>query len=249
MLIQRPSLESHVIALTLDGQRPDRDIGAMLESFEQHHSDHERASLFLTVNAVDARSLRSTLRQIRYAIRRAAQSNTLHRVAVIADADWVGTLAKWEHRLFRFVEIRSFEPAHLDIAMRWINDAPDSPRTSLRTIERPHDIDAPSVPIVAFELDGKLRREDVGRFEHEVIQHERMRLLLHIKNFGGFSPTVFSRATAEIKLEAFSKTERYAIVNAPPFVEMAVKQLNPVLKVRAQTFSTVRDAWFWITSP
>lgn len=241
-------LADHVLALHLSDESDSLPIGEALQTFETTLQDKERISYYIELDNPASASLPFVLKDIRYSLRHIQRITSLHRVAVVSDNNLIQTLTGWQDKLFRFVEIQAFPTSQLELARQWVGAAPRKPAPSLTALPLPPVAKSSPVPVVALRLDGKIRKEDVGVFEKAIGTHRELRLLIDFQCFDGLSSKIFTVASAELKLEAMSKTKRYAFVNPPAVAAAIMRSLDGMIPtVDIRTFKDLDTAWVWIS--
>ena len=143
---------------------------------------------------------------------------SLGRIAVISDEGWLRTASRLESALLPGVEYQVYDDDETEAALAWITGASDRPHEGAF-----HEIDVGHPEIAAYELSGRLTREESergvaaarARFDTEGCT----RLLLVIKHWHGFDlDRLLSREILSGKLEMARKVERYAIVGGPKWL-------------------------------
>jgi hypothetical protein len=121
-------------------------------------------------------------------------------------------------------------------------------KTSMRLIRTSKD------DVIAFEINGAVSAEAVSSVMAELQQfldsHDKVRMLAHIKHFGGVDPALFMQSgLMSMKLAAMQKVERYAIVGAPAWMQKAVRAMNPMfpdIDMRPFNEDEQDQAWNWL---
>lgn len=142
----------------------------------------------------------------------------LDRIAVISDDDWIRTAARLESALLPGVVYQVYDEDEADAALAWITEASEQPHAGAF-----HEIDLGDPKIAAYELTGRIDREQsergVAMVRARLEDPDCTRLLLVITNWHGFDlDRLLSREVLNGKLEIARKLERYAIVGGPKWV-------------------------------
>ena len=157
-----------------------------------------------------------------------------------------------------YVQVRPFAPSQRDEAMAWVSQPPDTaendrsepspgPTRSVRLIKttRPE--------LVAFEVDGKITREDVGdliaAFDEAMKAHERIRALVRVRGFDGVTRDALRHEGLwSVKMRGLRQVERYALVGGPAWMETVAGWLTPVVPIKTRHFAESEEAaaWDWL---
>ena len=142
----------------------------------------------------------------------------LDRIAIVSDNDWVRTGARLESALLPRVVYEVYAEDEADAARAWVMGESEGPHTGAV-----HELDIGKPGIAAYELSGRLDREEsergVAMVQKRLEDPDCTRLLLVIRNWHGFDlDRLLSRKVLSAKLEIANKLERYAIVGGPAWV-------------------------------
>lgn len=143
---------------------------------------------------------------------------SLGRIAVISDDAWVRTGARLESALLPGVAYAVYDDDEADAARAWVLGESEGAHTGAVS-----EIDVGKPGILAFELSGRLDREESERaialVRKRLDETGSSRFMLVIRNWHGFDlDRLASREVFSGKLEVARKLERYAIVGAPKWV-------------------------------
>ena len=160
----------------------------------------------------------------------------LDRIAIISDDDWVRTGARLESALLPGVSYEVYDDDEADAARAWVLGSSDAPHKGAF-----HELDLGKPGIAAYELSGRLDREESERGVAAV--RKRMedpactRLLLVIRNWHGFDlDRLLSRDVLAGKLEVANKLKRYAIVGGPKWVRVYAEFTSHFVKSEIRGF-------------
>ncbi|MHA7820692.1 MAG: SpoIIAA family protein [Erythrobacter sp.] len=174
----------------------------------------------------------------------------LDRIAIISDDDWVRTGARLESALLPRVTYEVYDVDEAEAALAWVLGTSDEPHKGAF-----HELDLGKPGIAAYELSGRLDREESERGVAAV--RERMedpdctRLLLIIRKWHGFDlDRLLSRHVLSGKLEIANKLERYAIVGGPKWVRIYAEFTSNFVKAQIRGFDLdeMDEAVTWLES-
>ncbi|MEL7446362.1 MAG: STAS/SEC14 domain-containing protein, partial [Pseudomonadota bacterium] len=142
----------------------------------------------------------------------------LDRIALISDEEWIRTAARLESALLPGVVYEVYDEDESDAARAWVLEDADSPHTGAF-----HEIDTGRPSIAAFELTGRLDREEsergIAMVRARLEDPGCSRLMIVIRRWHGFDiDTMFSSEVMRGKLDLIGKLDRYAIVGGPGWI-------------------------------
>lgn len=142
----------------------------------------------------------------------------LDRIAIISDEEWIRTAARLESALLPGVVYQVYDDDEADAALAWVLEEVDQPHTGAF-----HPLDIGKPGIAAFELSGRLDREEsergVAMVRAALEDPDCSRLMIVIRNWHGFDADAsISREVMAGKLELIKKLDRYAIVGGPSWI-------------------------------
>ncbi|WP_252259487.1 SpoIIAA family protein [Erythrobacter aurantius] len=142
----------------------------------------------------------------------------LDRIAIVSDEEWVRTSARLESALLPGISYQVYDDDEAETARAWVLEQVENPHTGAF-----HEIDVSDPKIAAYELSGRLDREEsekgVAMVRAKFDLEGCTRLLLVIRNWHGFDlDRLLSGEVLNGKLEIARKMERYAIVGGPKWI-------------------------------
>ncbi|MEM9500214.1 MAG: STAS/SEC14 domain-containing protein [Pseudomonadota bacterium] len=179
---------------------------------------------------------------LRYAYR-------LDRIAIISDKEWVRSAARFESALMPGLTYEVYDEDEADAARAWVLEENEAPHTGA---VRELDIGKPE--IAAFELNGRLDREEsergVAMVRARLEEPDCSRLMIVIRGWHGFDvDAMFSSQVMGGKLDLIGKLDRYAIVGGPDWIGGMASVIGAVLKpeIRAFDLDDLDKAMGWLT--
>lgn len=174
------------------------------------------------------------------------------RIAVVTDRDWMRNILHVEEALLSLflsdLELNVYTVSERAQAISWIND--ETPYSHAPAIK---DIATHDPNIAAFEIDGKIRSEDIKHSKEIMAQFmtdDPPRLLLaKIINLHGLKlSSLFDKQMFQMKKEARKHIDRYAIVGGPEWLQHLARAMNPLFTCQIRTFELENedDAWKWL---
>lgn len=96
-------------------------------------------------------------------------------------------------------------------------------------------------------LDGESMQPVIDELNKLFEQHDKIRMLTHIKHLEGISPDLLMQSgLISMKMAALKKVERYAMVGAPGWMSTVISAMNPLFDMDMRVFEDEADAWEWV---
>ena len=116
-----------------------------------------------------------------------------------------------------------------------------------------HLIDTTRSDVVAFEVNGRIRRDDTRRlievFGQALDTHERLRVLVRVVDFDGVTlEALRAEGLASVKVRGWRQVERYALVGGPAWMASVTGWAAPLIRIQTRHFDAAQedDAWRWV---
>lgn len=160
----------------------------------------------------------------------------LDRIAIVADKPWLRTAARIESAMLPGVTYEVFSSDKAGQARDWVLSKTDRPHgDAVRVI----DVGDPS--IVAFELDGRIDRQNaedaVSQLKATLDASNASRMMARVKNWQGFDLSALgSTSIAKSKAQFIKRLDRYAIVGGPDWLENVAETFGSLIDTEVKTF-------------
>ncbi len=160
----------------------------------------------------------------------------LDRIAIVSDDDWVRTAARLESALLPGISYAVYDEDEAEAARAWVAGDTDSPHLGAF-----RELDIGRSDIVAFELSGRLDREEsergIAKLRDRFDRTDCTRLLVVVSKWHGFDPDqIVSRELISGKLEIARKLERYAIVGGPGWLRRIAETMSGLIGTEVKAF-------------
>ena len=250
----------HVLASRLSGTMSGEDIERYRKHLHEKLKKHERIGVCLDFTGLSDMEGEALSRGLRADLDFLAHLGRFGRLAFVSEKQWPHAVIGWTESLLHGEEAKVFTPEQRDQALGWAAEVQNEAQDKVQN-KGPAALAKPSIRtfptteahVLGFEWNGTVDREALKPALDEITafleQHEKVRLLNRVKQFG-FNPNVFFQSgLLSMKLAAIQKVERYAIVGAPGWIEKAVGAINPLFPdMDVRTFSAEKEteAWEWL---
>jgi hypothetical protein len=243
----------HVVALRVSGRVEKEDVERGIAAIEEALVRRDRITLYAEI-AISSMTPGAFARDLGYGLRHLGELHRFARVAVVTEQEWVRRIAQVQGRILPQIEIHTFASGERDEALTWVSQpittgepeaAPAPPSVHLIETTRPD--------VIAFEVNGRIRRDDthllVRAFEQALDGYERLRVLVRIMNFDGVTlEALREEGLASVKMRGWWQVERYALVGGPAWMAAVTGWVAPLTRIQTRHFEAAReeDAWRWL---
>jgi SpoIIAA-like len=253
-MLERLASPETVVALRMTGRVDQQDIERGIEAVEAALAAHPRIALYAEIEMTGLTG-GAFARDLGYSLGKLRELHRFPRVAVVTGQDWVRSIARIQDSILPQVEVRSFSPVERDEAMAWVSGPLDDVKEEAPVAATPSVqlIETTRPDVIAFQVDGRIRGDDMRRlvavFDEASQMHARVRVLARIARFDGVSlEALRSQALPSVKLRAWRRVERYAMVGGPDWMETAARWAVPLVPVETRHFrlDQEEEAWKWL---
>lgn len=167
------------------------------------------------------------------------------RMATITDKAWISTVMRAAAHLMPGLDFQSFSPEEALSARAFVLGAQEKEtKPAIRPLESPHP------HVLAYEIDGFISQADAddlfAKFndlmEISETQGAKVGLLVRIKSFNGFAPTMLvSGSVWSTKLNAIRNLHRYAIIGAQGWMTGLTQLVDPITAVEIKNFTAEEE--------
>lgn len=250
-MLEKLPAPDHVIAIHLSDKMTAADIARYRETFEDKLARHERVSACFDFTGVSDLSGDALVAGIKADLEFLRHVDRIDRLAFVSDKEWPQAIVRFIDPLFPTVQMKVFASSQRGAAIEWASvhtGIPKAAEPAIRFLPTSRD------NVLAFEIDGMITAEEMPAVIEEIeslfADHDRVRLLNRMTDFGGVDPAIFlQQGLVSMKLVALGKVERYAIVGAPDWMNRLIETMNPVfeqMEMRAYPANREDQAWAWL---
>ncbi|HSP85154.1 MAG TPA: STAS/SEC14 domain-containing protein [Psychrobacter sp.] len=251
-MLKQITAPDHVIALSLDGTLTSEDIQEYNRIYEKKLQQHDQIGIYVDITTLDDMKVKALIDGARADMKLLRHLKQLNRCAYVSDKEWPKAAISLANRLLPTLEMKVFPSSQSEEALSWAAEKSEQPLDKSSAIRF---LPTNKENVLAFEVDGVLSLNEMPSVTQKLEQffndHDTVRLLARMKNYGGFDPSILihSNGLISMKIAAMKKVERYAIVGAPSWMCKLIETLNPVFpKVDMKTFTAdhENDALVWL---
>jgi hypothetical protein len=243
----------HIVAMRVSGRVETQDVERGIAEVEDALARQDRIALYAEI-AMSGMTPGAFARDLGYGLRHLRELHRFARMAVVTEQEWVRRIVRAESHILPQIEIRAFTPGERDAALAWAaqpiaagepEEGPAPPTVRL--------IETTKADVVAFEVNGRIRRDDmhllVGAFEQALGAYERLRVLVRIVTFDGVTlEALREEGLTSVKMRSWRQVERYALVGGPAWMAGVTGWVAPLTHIQTRHFDVGREdeAWRWL---
>jgi SpoIIAA-like len=255
-MLELLSAPDHVVAMRVTGRVDEADIERGIQAIESALAREKTVSLFAEI-AMSGMTGGALAKDLSYSLGKLRDLHRFPRVALVTDQEWLRTFGEVQNRLLPRVEVRTFAPSERDTALEWVSQPAPAEREDAETgapvTSAVRLVRTTKPDVVAFEVEGKIRSEDmrllVTTFDDALRAHERLRVLVRFRNFDGISlDALRNEALWSVKMRGLRQVERYALIGGPAWLEQVVQGFAPMVRTETRHFRPDEEdrAWEWL---
>jgi hypothetical protein len=243
----------HVVALRVSGHIDVSDIDTGVAAIEDALFHRDRIALYAEIS-ITGIAPRALARDMGYGLSKLRELHRFARVAVVTGQEWVRRVVRAQGYLLPQIKIRTFASGERDEALIWVAQ-PITAGEPEGAIVPPsvHLIETTRPDVIAFEVNGRIRRDDmhllIRAFEQALGAHERLRVLVRVAHFDGITlEALREEGLASMKMQGWRQVERYALVGGPVWLAAMTGWVAPMTRIQTRHFDAAREeeAWRWL---
>ncbi len=244
---------AHVVAMRVSGRIDTDDIERGIAAVDEALAHQDRIALFVEI-AMSGMSPGALARDLGYGLRHLRELHRFARMAVVTEQDWVRRIVQIQGRVLPQIEIRTFALGERDEALTWVaQPIPSAEPEAARAAPSVRLIETSRPDVIAFEVGGRIRRDDmhvlVKAFEQALSAQERLRVLVRIVDFDGVTlEALREEGLASVKMRGWRQVERYALVGGPAWMATVTGWASPLTRIETRHFELAQEdeAWRWL---
>ncbi|MBX7494694.1 STAS/SEC14 domain-containing protein [Qipengyuania sp. 6B39] len=246
--IERISEKAHRLVVIAEFQQADAE--RLVDFAKERNQAGGGGNLLIDVTAVSGFTFAAVAIELAHMPSLIRWVYGLDRIAILSDDDWVRTGSRLESALLPGVVYEVYDEDEADAARAWVLEEADAPHMGAL-----HELDIGKPAIAAYELSGRLDREEsergVAMVRKRLVDAACRKLLLVIRSWHGFDlDRLLSRDVLAGKLDIARKLERYAIVGGPRWLRRYAEFTSAFVKAEIKAFELEQmdEAIAWLDS-
>lgn len=174
---------TNIVEIVIEGSLTEATLEQITAQLSADIEIHGKLRLLEEIRSFEGIDLMTLWKDAQFSLK---HINDFTHVAVVADAEWMRTIAMAVNALLS-AEVKAFERSDIEAARSWLLSATDPALTPALQYTR-----VPDSPIVEIVVDGKITPTDIEtvirEVEADLTQHTQLKVLEEIRDFQGIDP-------------------------------------------------------------
>jgi hypothetical protein len=243
----------HLVAMKLTGSLTAADVEKAYKATNEALDSNERISFFADVDDSMSLTFEGLAKDLFEGISQIGQISRYYRAAVVTDKGWLGALARVEGLVFCSIDVRVFPKAEREKAFAWASETPQPRPKPAEPAPSIHFLQTTNENVFAYEVTGRLRANDVKatikEFGTYLERDSKVSVLGKLGGFSGFDLfAILEDDLVRLKYRSLSKVDKYAIIDAKPWMRNFIELLAPLTSIKVRFFDADEEvqAWDWV---
>ena len=241
MISYKNHQDSNVAEMTVEGKVTAADFEEVTTQMTADIETHGKLRLLEEIRSFEGMDLMTLWKDAQFGLKHV---NDFSHVAVVADAEWVRTIASAAGNVLSG-EVKAFDRSSIDAARNWLITASDKTLESGLQYNR-----VENSPVVEIVVEGKITAADIEtvikEVETDLAKYEKLRVLEDIREFKGIDPMALWIDLKQVsKIKQISHAAIVADVKWVKTVTEAIGGLYP-FEMKVYERSQIADARTWL---
>ncbi|NJM99242.1 MAG: STAS/SEC14 domain-containing protein [Phormidesmis sp. RL_2_1] len=243
MIEYKNNSHDNVVEIAVEGKLTEADFERAISQMTADIEKHGKLRLLEEIRSFEGMDLMALWKDAQFGLKHV---NDFSHVAVVADAEWMRTIAAAAGNVLS-AEVKAFDRASIDAARNWLITASDEELESGLQYNRIED-----TPVVEIVVEGKITAADIDNVIKEVevdlAKYEKLRVLEDIRDFKGIDPMALW-----IDLKQISKVQKIshaAIVADAKWVKTVAEAISGLYPFEMKVYerSQITEAREWLAT-
>lgn len=241
MMEYKRNPDNNIVELAVEGKLTEADFEQVITQLTADIKKHGKLRLLEEIRSFEGMDLMALWKDAQFGLKHV---NDFSYVAVVADAEWMRTIATAADNVLS-AKVKAFESANIEAARNWLIAAADKTRQPGLQYSRTENS-----PVVEIVVEGKISAADIENIIQEVetdlARHEKLRVLEDIRDFKGIDPMALWIDLKEIN--KISKISHAAIVADTKWVKTVASAIGGLYPFEMKVFESaeIEAARVWL---
>ena len=241
MIEYKNNPDNNIVELAVEGRLTESDFERAIAQMTADIEKHGKLRLLEDIRSFEGMDLMTLWKDAQFGLKHV---NDFTHVAVVADAEWMRTIAAAAGNVLS-AEVKAFDRANIEAARNWLIAAPDKTRQPGLQYHRTEDS-----PVVEIVVEGKITAADIKNVIREVeidlAKYEKLRVLEDIRDFRGIDPMALWIDLKQIS--KVSKISHAAIVADAKWVKTVAEAIGGLYPFEMKVFESaeIEAARAWL---
>lgn len=233
--------DNNIVELSIEGKLTEVDFEQAIAQMTADIEKHGKLRLLEEIRSFEGMYLMVLWKDAQFGLKHV---NDFSHVAVVADAEWMRTIAAAAGNVLS-AEVKAFERVSIDAARNWLVTASDKTLEPGLQYYRTE-----GSPVVEIVVEGKITAADIDsvvkQVEVDLIKYDKLRVLEDIRDFKGIDPMALW-----IDLKQISKIQKIshaAIVADAKWVKTVAEAIGGLYPFEMKVYerSQINEARTWL---
>ncbi len=241
MIEYKKPLDNNIVEIAVEGRLTEADFEKVTAQMTADIERHGKLRMLEEIRSFEGMDLMALWKDAQFGLKHV---NDFSHVAVVADAEWMRTIAAAAGNVLS-AEVKAFDRDSIDAARNWLITASDKTSKSALQYHRTEDSS-----VVEIVVEGKITAADIDAvikaFEVDLAKHDKLRVLEDIRDFKGIDPMALW-----IDLKQISKIQHIshaAIVADAKWVKTVAEAIGGLYPFEMKVYESARieEARAWL---
>lgn len=107
----------NVVGLNIHGKVSTEELEQVTDAIESKLEQHEKLRLYVEMEDFEGMSFEAFFKDLKFGVK---NWDRFDKEAIVTDKDWMEKIAGAADKVFRNIEVRTFEPENKDQAKEWV---------------------------------------------------------------------------------------------------------------------------------
>jgi len=241
MIEYKKALDNNVAEMIVEGKVTEADFDRVIKQMTADIEKHGKLRLLEEIRSFEGMDLMTLWKDAQFGLKHV---NDFSHVAVVADAEWMRTIAAAAGNVLS-AEVKAFDLSNIDAARNWLITASDNNLESGLQYNRVEDS-----PVVEIVVEGKITSKDmktvIKEVEIDLTKYEKIRVLEDIRDFKGIDPMALWIDLKQVS--KISKISHAAIVADAKWVKTVAEAIGGLYPFEMKVYerSQISEARTWL---
>ncbi|MEM6867785.1 MAG: STAS/SEC14 domain-containing protein, partial [Cyanobacteria bacterium P01_C01_bin.121] len=233
----------NVVELAVEGKVTEAELESAVVQMTADIEKHGKLRLLEEIRSFEGIDLMALWKDAQFGLKHV---NDFTHVAVVADAEWIRTIATAAGNVLS-AEVKGFSRSDVDAARNWLITASEKPIESGLIVSRSSDS-----PVLEVVVKGKITTTDINTAVREIHRdlekHDKLKILEEIRDFKGIDPMALWIDLQQISL--LNKISHVAIVADAKWIKTLAEAIGGLypFEMRVYERSEIDLAKTWLAN-
>ena len=231
MIEYKNNPNDNIVEIAVEGKLTEADFERAIAQMTADIEKHGKLRLLEEIRSFEGMDLMTLWKDAQFGLKHV---NDFSHVAVVADAEWMRTIAAAAGNVLS-AKVKAFDRSNIEAARNWLATASDKTLQPGLQYKRTENS-----PVVEIVVEGKITAADIEEVIREVetdlVQYEKLRVLEDIRDFKGIDPMALWIDLKQIS--KISKISHAAVVADAKWVKTVAEAVGSLYPFEMKVFES-----------